>query len=163
MSPFSAQLTAIKANRQANLGKTPLKTPVKLFGNGGVGLSVAASILPAIEFGNEVAWVLRPSDICAGRIGSTAKGCLKSIGACAVETHSRSKSVFRTKPFLIHLSSAPSAARGFDKVLLETDGLDKALVTDYMSRTGENWSREFEEVRVSHTKTIQDRDTVRNS
>jgi len=97
---------------------------------------MAASILPAIEFGKEVAWVLRPSEICAGRIGSTGKGCLKSIGACAVETHTRSKSVFPTKPFLIHLSGAPSAARGFDKVLLEIDGLDKALVTDFMSRTG---------------------------
>jgi len=123
---------------------------------------VATSTLPAIEFGKEVAWVLRPSEICAGRIGSTAKGYLKSIGACAaVETHSRIMSVFPTKPFFIHLRGAPSAARGFDKVLLETDGLDKALVTDYMSRTGENWSREFEEVQVSHTKTIQDRDTVK--
>jgi len=46
-------------------------------------------------------------------------------------------------------------------VLLETDGLDKALVTDFMSRTGENWSWEYEEVQVSHTKTIQDRDTAK--
>ena len=123
---------------------------------------MAASILPAIEFGKEVAWVLRPSEICAGRIGYTVKGCLKSIGDCAVEAHSRSKSVFPAKPFLIHLSGAPAAARGFDKVLLEIDGLlDKALVTDFMSRTGENWSREFEEVRVNHTKTIQDRDAAK--
>jgi len=60
MSNFNAQLTAMKAKRQANLGKT-LKTPVQLFGTGGLGLSVAASILPAIEFGKEVAWVLCPS------------------------------------------------------------------------------------------------------
>jgi len=124
---------------------------------------VAASIFPAIEFGKEVAWVLRPSEICAGRIGSTANGCLKSIGDCAVEVHSRSKSVFPAKPFLIHLSGAPAAARGFGEVLLETHGLDKALVTDFMSRTGENWSQEFEEVRVYHTKTIQDRDTAKGT
>jgi len=74
---------------------------------------------------------------------------LKSIGDCSVESHSRCKSLFPAKPFLIQLCGSVAAAKGFDKVLLETDGLDMDLVTDFsMGKTGKNWSREFEEVRV---------------
>jgi hypothetical protein len=98
-----------------------------------------------------------PQSLCGGRVGTSGKGCLKSIGECDVEAHERSKCNFPSNPFLVEMvNNTPT--RGYEHVVLETTGLDNALVSSLLEKTEINWITEFEQIRTNATKSIQDLD-----
>ena len=150
MSSMRIRLEAAKqkSRRGASGGKLLFSTP------GMVGGSDKSAALAPCVTGNELVWVKHPEFLCGGRIGTSGKGCLKSLNQCDVEAHERSKCDFPEDPFLIPMAQS-SSVKGHSNVLLLTDELEPELITSLLERVHVNWAKEFEVIRSNGTKSIQ--------
>jgi hypothetical protein len=147
MSSLRDRLAAAKSGtRRGPVGKLLFSSPMK---GGG------SAVVPCVE-GTELVWVKFPQSLCGGRIGTSGKGCLKSIGDCDIESHDRSKCEFPSDPFLVLMVNS-SPTKGYEHVVLETADLENTFVTSLLEKSGVNWATEFEQIRTNATKTIQER------
>jgi hypothetical protein len=158
MSSLRERLASAKKNarRAQTAGKYLFTTPES--GSGGSDHSLSAALLPCVE-GKELVWVKHPSQLCAGRIGSGGKLCLKSIGDCDIETHERTKCEIPSEPFLI--PKANSVDKGYQNITLETLELRTTFIESLLEKTNVNWAKEFEEIKVGDSKTVQDYDVLK--
>ena len=144
-SDLLARLRELKASRKAGgTSKTSsFSSPLAIGG-------LFRDTIQPIVYGEELALVKEPTALCLGKIGSGGNLCLKVESECETEAHFKKKGVLPSGISLIQLKGDE---KGYENVILETSGLDKAFINKLLNMKNVSWASEFAKIRANDTRS----------
>ena len=148
-SDLLARLAELKASRRAAGGTSKTSSFSSPLASGGL---FRGTIQP-IVYGEELALVKEPSALCLGKIGSGGNLCLKRETDCDTEAHFKKKGILPSGICLIQLKGDE---KGYENVVLETFGLDKAFIDELLEMKNVSWASEFAKIRANDTRSTMD-------
>ena len=98
----------------------------------------------------ELALVKEPTALCLGKIGAGGNLCLNVQSACETEAHFKKKGVLPSGISLIQLKGDE---KGYENVILETSGMDKAFIDELLNMKNVSWKAEFAKIRANDTRS----------
>ena len=149
-SDLLARLAELKASRKAAGGTSKTSSFSSPLAMGG-GL-FRATIQP-IVYGEELALVKEPTALCLGKIGAGGNLCLKLETECDTEAHFKKKGILPSVSCLIQLKGEE---KGYENVVLETTGLEKAFIDELLQMKNVSWASEFAKIEANDTRSATD-------